>query len=164
MLYRSQYVRFSLFFGAGKAGNYTMPKEIFFLDPNLTSLKKHIFFELLDLAGRVFVLVGHSDNVRIGERGFLREEKEKGLILVFNRKMNFEWNAQCISATLGFGTKNEKCFIPAESIVSIFSPDLNAQFSVSPIAQGPAQTKHAGKKGPSPSKEKVIKVDFRKKG
>ena len=131
---------------------------------DLTDLKKHIFFELLDLAGRVFVLVGHSDNVRIGERGFLPEEKEKGLILVFNRKMNFEWNAQGISATLGFGTKNEKCFIPSESIVSVFSPDLNAQFSVSPAAQGPAQTKQAGKKGPSPSKEKVIKVDFNKKG
>ena len=130
---------------------------------NLTDLKKHIFFELLDLAGRVFVLVGHSDDVLIGERGFLPEEKEKGLILVFNRKMNFEWNEQGISATLGFGTKNEKCFVPPDSIITIFSPDLNAQFSVSPIAQEPAQSKQSGKKGPSPSKEKVIKVDFGKK-
>lgn len=131
---------------------------------NLTDLKKHIFFELLDLAGRVFVLVGHSDDVLIGERGFLPEEKEKGLILVFNRKMNFEWTAQGISATLGFGSKNEKCFIPSENILTVFSPDLNAQFSVSPSAQGPAQTKQAGKKVHSASKEKVIKVDFGKKG
>ena len=131
---------------------------------DLTDLKKHIFFELLDLAGRVFVLVGHSDNVRIGERGFLPEEKEKGLVLVFNRTMNFEWNAQGISATLGFGTKNEKCFIPSESIVSVFSPDLNAQFSVSPAARRPSQTKQAAEKGSSPSIEKVIKVDFGKKG
>ena len=134
------------------------------LAQDLTDLKKHIFFELLDIAGRVFVLVGHSDDVFIGERGFLPEEKEKGLILVFNRKMNFEWNAQGISATLGFGSRNEKCFIPSESIVSVFSPDLNAQFSVSPAAQEPAQAKQSGKKVTSPSKEKVIKVDFGKKG
>jgi len=132
------------------------------LAEDLTELKKHIFFELLGLAGRVFVLVGHSDNVFIGERGFLPEEKEKGLVLVFNRKMNFEWTAQGISATLGFGTKNEKCFIPAENITSVFSPDLNAQFSVSPVAPGPVQTKQAVKRAPSPSKEKVIKVDFGK--
>jgi len=134
------------------------------LTHDLNDLKKHIFFELLELAGRVYVLVGYSDNVIIGERGFLPEEREKGLILVFNRRMNFEWDAQGISATLGFGTKNEKCFIPPESIVSVFSPDLNAQFSVSSAAQGTVQPRQAGKKGPSPSKEKVIKVDFSKKG
>ena len=130
---------------------------------DLTDLKKHIFFELLDLAGRVFVLVGHADNVFIGERGFLPEEKEKGLILVFNRKMNFEWNAQGISATLGFGSKNEKCLIPSERIITVFSPDLNAQFSVSPAAPETIQSRQSGKKAPTPSKEKVIKVDFGKK-
>jgi len=133
------------------------------LAQSLTDLKKHVFFELLDLAGRVFVLVQHSGNVRIGERGFLPEEKEKGLVLVFNAKMKFEWNERGISAALGFGTKTEKCFIPPESIISVFSPDLNAQFSVSPAVQGPAQTKLAAKKGPSPSKEKVIRVDFGRK-
>jgi len=85
-------------------------------------------------------------------------------VLVFNSKMNFDWNEQGISATLGFGSRNEKCFIPAESIFSVFSPDLNAQFSVSPVAQRPSQTKQASEKGPSPSIEKVIKVDFGKKG
>jgi hypothetical protein len=129
----------------------------------MTDLKRHIFFELLDLAGRVFVLVQSSDNVLIGERGFLPEEKEKGLVLVFNAKMKFEWNEQGISATLGFGARTEKCFIPPDNILSVFSPDLNAQFSVSPAAQRPAQTKQTGKKGASLSKEKVIKVDFGKK-
>jgi len=130
---------------------------------NLTDLKEHFFFELLDRAGRVFLLVRYSDDVLIGERGFLPEEKEKGLVLVFNRKMNFDWTEHGISATLGFGTKTERCFIPPDSIISVFSPDLNAQFSVSPSAQVPAQTKQSGEKGPSSSKEKVIKVDFGKK-
>lgn len=133
------------------------------MSQNLTDLKKHIFYELLELSGRVFILVKYSDDVLIGKRGFLPEEKEKGLILVFNAKMKFEWSVQGISATLGFGAKTEKCFIPPESIISVFSPDLNAQFSVSPAAQEAGQRKQEVKKVHSISKEKVIKVDFSKK-
>jgi hypothetical protein len=132
---------------------------------DLTSLKKHIFFELLGLAGRVFILVKYSEDVLIGERGFLPEEKEKGIMLVFNPAMNFAWDDQGISATLGFGTKTEKCFIPPDSIISIFSPDLNTQFSSSPPAPETAQKKPARKTdhAPSKAKEKVIKVNFSKK-
>ncbi len=130
---------------------------------NLTDLKKHVFFELLDMAGRVFIHVRYSNNVLIGERGFLAEEKEKGLVLVFNARMKFEWNEQGISATLGFGPKTEKCFIPPESIISVFSPDLNAQFSISPAAQEAVQKKQVVRKVHSISKQKVIKVDFSKK-
>jgi len=132
---------------------------------NLTDLKKHVFFELLDMAGRVFIHVRYSDDVLIGDRGFLAEEKEKGLVLVFNAGMKFQWNEQGISATLGFGPKTEKCFIPPESIISVFSPDLNAQFSVSPAAAAPkaGQSKQMLRKVHSLSKQKVIKVDFSKK-
>ncbi len=133
-----------------------MPKD-------LADLKKHVFFELLDMAGRVFIHVSYSDDVLIGERGFLTEEKEKGLILVFNTGMKFEWNEQGISATLGFGTKTEKCFIPPESITSIFSPELNAQFSVAPATKEAVKGKAAVQKAGFQSKEKVIKVDFGKK-
>ena len=130
---------------------------------DLAALKKHIFFELLGTAGRVFILVGYSDDVLIGERGFLPEEKEKGIILVFNPAMNFSWDDQGISATLGFGAKTEKCFIPPDSILSIFSPELNAQFSSSPPVQETAREKPVRKADISPSKENVIKVDFGKK-
>jgi len=133
------------------------------LTHDLAALKKHIFFELLGTAGRVFILVKYSEDVLIGERGFLPEEKEKGIILVFNPAMNFEWHEGGISATLGFGTKTEKCFIPSDSIISIFSPELNAQFSSSPPAQETAQKKPARKADQAPSKEKVIKVNFSKK-
>ena len=133
------------------------------MSQNFTELKKHIFYELLTMAGRVFVLVSYSDDVIIGERGFLPEEKEKGLVLVFNAKMNFAWNERGISAMLGFGAKTEKCFIPPDSIISIFSPDLNAQFSVSPAPQEVGQNKGEKKKGHSPGREKVVKIDFSKK-
>lgn len=134
------------------------------MSQNLTDLKKQVFFGLLDMAGRVFIHVRYSDAVLIGDRGFLAEEKEKGLVLVFNAKMKFEWNEQGIEATLGFGPKTEKCFVPPENIISVFSPDLNAQFSISPAAaQEVGQKKQVEKKAHSIAKQKVIKVDFSRK-
>ncbi len=133
---------------------------------DLNELKKRIFFSLLDLAGRVFVLVRHSDGVAIGKRGFLPEEREKGLVLVFNNKMNFTWDDSGISAKLVFGTTSEACFIPQDDIVSVFSPELLAQFTVS------AEEKHAPEVPSAPREEKkqkkaprakVVRVDFTKK-
>jgi hypothetical protein len=132
---------------------------------DLNGLKKRVFFDMLDLAGRVFVLVRHSDNVVIGKRGFLPGERENGLVLVFNNKMKFRWDEPGISAQLVFGRTDEQCFIPHEDIVSIFSPELLAQFTVSPderniAAPVPAQTTEPEKKTARP---KVVKVDFKKK-
>ena len=130
---------------------------------NLDELRKKVFFDMIRLAGRVFVAVGYGDDVVIGKRGFLSQEKEKGIILVFNQKMNFTWDDEGITATLVFGTTPEKCYIPQNRIMTIFSPELNAQFSTFP--QNEAHGQHAeeedGKK--SSTDEKVIKVDFGKK-
>ncbi len=133
---------------------------------NLDELKKQIFFELLDLAGRVFVLVRHSDDVVIGKRGFLPEEMEKGLVLVFNKKMHFQWDEPGITAKLGFGATQEQCFIPVDDILSVFSPELLAQFTVSPeekkITVEPAGSRPAEPERKT-AREKVVKVDFKKK-
>jgi len=133
---------------------------------NLEELKKQVFYDLLNIAGRVFIAVKYGDDVFIGKRGFLPEEREKGLVLVFNQKMHFTWDDTGIATTLAFGTTPEKCFIPQESIMTIFSPELNAQFSVLPKGGDDAiipkkEIKVAGK-NISPDK-KVITVDFKKK-
>ncbi len=108
----------------------------------------------------------------LGNRGFTSEEKENGIILVFNQKMNFSWDDYGITAALVFGTSPQKCFIPADSIGSIYSPELNAQFIVTPQIGMPAAKKQwsAGRDEESESKDSteetsknVIKVDFTKK-
>ncbi len=133
---------------------------------NLEELKKQVFYDLLNIVGRVFIAVRYSDDVVIGRRGFLPEEKEKGLVLVFNQKMHFTWDDIGISTTLAFGTTPEKCFIPQESIMTIFSPELNAQFSALP-KEGEDVKEKPIKKNPSdkkvPRDQKVISVDFKKK-
>lgn len=138
---------------------------------NLNELKKRIFFDMLDLVGRVFILARYSPDVVIGERGFLPEEKEKGIVLVFNRRMNFEWGGDGISAKLVFGAVTHQCFIPLESIISVFSPELSAQFSASEEVPHPGKNelhtkKRASKPGGKPAKpsgNKVVRVDFNKK-
>lgn len=138
---------------------------------NINELKKQVFYELLKLAGRVFLLVNYSEDVIIGSRGFLPEEKEKGLVLVFNDKMQFEWTGTGISARLVFGSKTETCILPSDSILSVFSPELSAHFSVSQLNQPPSQKRsernqkaEKTKQDPTHSRgKKVVKVDFGKK-
>ncbi len=138
---------------------------------DLNELKKKIFFDMLDLIGRVFILANFSPDVVIGNRGFLPEEREKGMVLVFNRRMNFEWGAEGISAKLVFGPATHECFIPHDAVVSVFSPELSAQFSISPGPVSQAKEEGHSKKRPSrprektvkPSHNKVVRVDFNKK-
>ncbi|MEW5745921.1 MAG: hypothetical protein AB1805_10865 [Nitrospirota bacterium] len=99
---------------------------------DLNTIKRQIFFEFMNLAGRAFILVRHSDEVVLGNRGFTAEEKENGIVLVFNARMSFSWDDCGITATLVFGTSPQKCFIPAANIAAVYSSELNAQFVTSP--------------------------------
>jgi hypothetical protein len=132
----------------------------------LDELKKKVFYDMLNIAGRVFIAVRYDKDVVIGKRGFLSQEREEGLVLVFNQKMNFTWDDAGISVILVFGTSPEKCFIPKESIMTIFSPELNAQFSAlsreGEDPETPQKTMKITDKKTSPNK-KVIDVDFKKK-
>lgn len=124
--------------------------------PDLNGLKREAFFTFLEEAGRVFIQVRHSGNVKIGRRGFLPGEKEKGIVLVFNRGMKFTWDDSGIHATLLFGSAPEKCFIPPGEILAVYSPELGAQLLVSP-------TGDTGEGEDAEAEGNVIKVDFKRK-
>jgi len=133
----------------------------------LNELKRHIFYELLDLAGRAFVVVRKAEGVVIGNRGFLPEEEEKGLVLVFNKGMKFRWDDRGIDARLVFGTTPEHCVIPAEHIIGVYCPELNSQFlclteSGQEAAAG-STTEETGETREKAGGSKVVKVDFRRK-
>lgn len=91
-----------------------------------------LFYEILNDFGKVYIAVRHSENTMIGTRGFSDEEKKKGLVLVFTQKNcgDLMWSDDgSIQATLGFGAGNkpEKCFIHADDVVSVFSPDAKVR-------------------------------------
>ncbi len=125
-----------------------------------------MFYEMLDLAGRVFVVARYSEDVIIGNRGFTEDEKKNGIVLVFNASMSFSWDDAGISSTLVFGTSPQKCYIPADDIVAIYSPELNSQFITA--ASPPAETEGEKDKALAGQREeeagsKVVKVDFTRK-
>ncbi|MBI2265511.1 MAG: hypothetical protein HYU64_10115 [Armatimonadetes bacterium] len=131
------------------------------MEPRLSELKKTVFYELLNLAGRVFVVARYSDRAVIGRRGFTDEEMKNGIILVFNQTMNFTWDETGISASLVFETALEKCFVPVEDIVVVYSPELQTQFVVAPPP--PGEAKPEKRADGSKSSSKVVKVDFQRK-
>jgi hypothetical protein len=95
---------------------------------------QNLFYDLLNDYGRAFVVVKHSDRTIVGNRGFTDEEKDKGLILVFNSRnhKNLQWTEDgSIITTLGFGVNNkpEKCFLYFDDIVSVFSSDARVRFN-----------------------------------
>ncbi len=100
----------------------------------LNDLKRHVFFSFMRLVGRVFILVRYTEDVLLGSREFTPEEIENGIVLVFNSKMNLQWDEYGITATLVFGTSPQKCFIPAGDIIAVYSAELSAQFVASPQA------------------------------
>lgn len=143
----------------------------------LNELKKNTFYQLLNLAERVYILVKYSENVKVGTRGFQQEEKEHGLVLVLNTKMHFTWDEYGLSTKLAFGNSVQKCFIPSDDIIAVYSPELNSQLVIGPQPLAKPDTKKKGRKNikkASPPEEvladkeenkksKVVKVDFQKK-
>jgi hypothetical protein len=140
------------------------------IDLSLDALKQHVFYELMNMAGRVYIIVRYSERVRIGNRGFTEEEKIKGIVLVFNHAMNFRWEDGAISAKLSFGTTVEGCYIPSDDIVAVFSPDIDVRFIVGdkspkepPQSAGTTKSKPTKSSSTKPKGGKVIEVDFTKK-
>lgn len=129
------------------------------MQEQIDDLKKSVFYRMLEIAGRVFIVVNYSEEVVIGNRGFTEEEKRDGIVLVFNRKMHFSWDDSGISTTLVFGTSPQKCHIPAASISMIYSPELHAQFILAPPpGEKGKEDQHEEAAGPN-----VVQVDFKKK-
>lgn len=139
----------------------------------LSDIKKDLFYRLLDDAGRVFIHVRPSMELEIGRRGLVGEELNNGITLVFNSHMNFDWGDFGIEVTLVFGTTPEKCFIPAEAIEAVYSPELKVQLLTEQVeGEGDRKGKQVSEEKERPSEHqavtakvdgKVIEVDFHRK-
>jgi len=134
---------------------------------SLSALKKNVFFELLSLAGRVFIVVRHSEAIDLGRKVFTEDEKKNGMTLVFTERMAIQWDAAGISATLTFGSQRHRCFIPSADILAIYSPDLQVQLTMAggEPTENTADSAGCGAsclKNQPPRKKhgKVIAVDF----
>lgn len=128
----------------------------------LNDLKKNVFFELLNIAGRVYMVVRYSPNVDLGRKVFTEDEKTNGLTLVFTTRMNIQWDSVGLATMLTFGSQAYRCFIPAEDILAIYSPDLQVQLTC-PGGDFPAtesKSEHPGQSAPRKKAGQVIEIDF----
>jgi hypothetical protein len=89
------------------------------------------FYDLWNDFGGVYLIVHHSDRTRIGRRGFTDEEKQRGLVLVFNNKTNakLDWDGEGnLSCVLAFGARKEDIFIHHDDLAGVFSPEAKVQY------------------------------------
>ena len=133
------------------------------MDSRLNELKKTVFYEMMDITGRAFVVAKYSETLVIGNRGLTDDEMKNGIVIVFNKRMNFSWDDYGIFATLVFGTSPQKCFIPADDIVAVYSPELSAQFLAAPQPPQEKPEKDDPKKTRTKEAENVVRIDFSKK-
>jgi hypothetical protein len=90
-----------------------------------------LFFDLWNDFGSVYLLVRYSDRSRIGRRGFTDEEKEQGLVLVFNNLTNarIEWDEEGnVTCELAFGSRREDVYLHHDDLRGVFSPEAQVQF------------------------------------
>lgn len=125
---------------------------------------QRLFYDIWNDFGSVYLLVKHSDNTRIGKRGFTEQEMEKGLILVFNNKTNnkLEWDEEGnLSCVLAFGASKEDIFIHYDDLLGVFSPEAGVQFVRSDAGKEPAasgETRAAQEPGPGAGQEESKQV------
>jgi hypothetical protein len=132
-------------------------------EERINNLKRHIFYELLAEAGRVMIAVRYSPYVILGKRGFVGDEMDAGITLAFKQEMKFSWDEYGITALLAFGSSAHKCFIPADSIAAIYSPELKLQFFCGGIEKTSAKQKTSGKSGGIPEADVETGIDGHKR-
>ncbi len=108
----------------------------------VTYLQK-LFYDLWNDFGSVYLIVDHSDRTRIGRRGFTDEEKQAGLILVFNDRTSadLQWDDEGnLSCILAFGALKEDVVIHHDDLRGVFSPEAGVQFVRTDMGKGPADS------------------------
>jgi len=136
----------------------------------MSKFKKQILELLFDFYDKFYMHVVPAGDIRIGERGFIGNESEHGLVLVFSASSykNLRWDENSLYADMRFSGKWESLAIPFQSIVTVFDdpgkPEFVFKFSVyiekEPTGKNDEKEQSAEKSRVKSSTGKVVKVDF----
>jgi hypothetical protein len=127
---------------------------------------QRLFYDIWNDFGSVYILVKYSVNTSIGKRGFTEEEKEKGLILVFNDKTNTrsDWDAEGnLTAILAFGARKEDICIHHDDLLGVFSPEAGVQFLRSDMSKEPEAASPQTDSGHGDKNQVVSMNNFKKR-
>jgi YD repeat-containing protein len=126
---------------------------------------QRLFYDIWNDFGSVYLLVKYSIRTSIGKRGFTEEEKEQGLVLVFNNKTStaLNWDAEGnLTCVVAFGTRKENISIHHDDLLGVFSPEAGVQFLRSDVAKEPAPSPEADA-GHGDDKQVVSISSFKKR-
>ncbi|AEI15112.1 hypothetical protein Flexsi_1462 [Flexistipes sinusarabici DSM 4947] len=139
----------------------------------MSKFKKQVLELLFDFYDKFYMHVVPAGDIRIGERGFVGNESEHGLVLVFGASSykNLRWDNNALYADMRFSGKWESLVIPFQSIVTVFDdpgkPDFVFKFSMDTEKESGGNNKDkeksADKSRVKSSNGKIVKVDFSRK-
>lgn len=103
------------------------------MSKTLTDLRKSVFYNILDMAGKVYIVVKYSEESILPWTK--KHIKEGSMSLVFNQSnyKNLVWTNSRVNVVLGFSDTTMQCTFPSKDIIAIFSPQLNIHFSCDEI-------------------------------
>ena len=125
---------------------------------NLTVMRQHIFYSILEMVNKVYVTVKYSDDTQLPWSKDNIDSGETVLVFNDNNHKDLEWNQIYMSVILSFGSGPFNCVIPAKNIVNIYSPELNVSFSCHDPFED-SKIIEVKKK----AKCKIVTIDFKKR-
>lgn len=139
----------------------------------MSIFKKQVLELLFDFYDKFYMHVVPAGDIRIGERGFIGNESEHGLVLVFSASSykNLRWDENALYADMRFSGKWESLVIPFKSVATVFDdpgkPNFVFKFSMYTEKESSGKNKEKGKSADKSRVEssdgKVVKVDFSKR-
>lgn len=113
---------------------------------------------------KFFMHISPHPGVVIGRRGFVDEEKTRGIVLVFGPQSyrDFRMEDSFISVTMKFSGRWEEVFIPYEAIAAVFNDPVTPEFIVNFRIQE-KKTEQPKAEIETQQEGKIIRHDFGKK-
>jgi hypothetical protein len=131
----------------------------------MTKYKKEILDIVFNNYNKFYIHVAPLSDVVIGKRGFLDQEKDHGIVLVFGNESykNFEWDENNIYVSMKFSGVWEELIIPFGAIQAVFDNPVNPNFIFNFKVSEEINNQEDKKVTKIIKKDNVISLDFRKK-
>jgi hypothetical protein len=131
----------------------------------MISYKKDILDIVFNYHEKFYIHVAPLPDVVIGKRGFVDQEQEHGIVLVFGNESykNFEWDEKNIYVSMKFSGVWEDLIIPIGAIQAVFDNPVNPNFIFNFKISEEIETQKKTKVTKIIKKDNVISLDFGKK-
>lgn len=96
----------------------------------MINYRKDILNTVFNNYDKFYMHVAPLSDVHIGMRGFVDQENEQGIVLVFGKESykDFEWDDKYIYVDMRFAGAWEHLMIPLNGIQAIFDDPVNPEF------------------------------------